>query len=59
MTERELELTLVLTFEDPWWVARCLEVEVVSQGHTEAEAVAMVREALELYFEPDRFVAAL
>ncbi|MGA4540743.1 type II toxin-antitoxin system HicB family antitoxin [Uniformispora flossi] len=53
MTERKLDLSLVLTFENPWWVARCLEVEVASQGRTEAEAVAMVRESLELYFDDD------
>lgn len=38
--------------EDDWFVAQCLEVDVVSQGQTEEEALANLREALELYFEP-------
>jgi predicted RNase H-like HicB family nuclease len=33
-------------------VAQCLEVDVASQGATEDEALANLREALELYFEP-------
>ena len=37
--------------EHPWYVARCLEVEVASQGETVEEALDNLREALELYFE--------
>jgi len=32
-------------------VARCLEVEVTSQGKSEEDALANLKEALELYFE--------
>lgn len=35
-----------------WRVALCLEVEIASQGETVAEALAMLTEAMELYFEP-------
>lgn len=38
--------------EDDLLVAQCLEEDVASQGETEAEALANLREALELYFEP-------
>ncbi|HEV2236289.1 MAG TPA: type II toxin-antitoxin system HicB family antitoxin [Ktedonobacterales bacterium] len=38
--------------EDAWYVAQCLEVDVASQGASEAEALDNLREALELYFEP-------
>lgn len=38
--------------EDEWYVAQCLEVDVASQGESEEEALANLREALELYFEP-------
>jgi len=38
--------------EGDWWVSQCLEVDVASQGKTEEEALANLREALELYFEP-------
>lgn len=38
--------------EGAWFIAQCLEVDVASQGQTEDEALANLREALELYFEP-------
>jgi predicted RNase H-like HicB family nuclease len=43
--------TASITQEDQWYVAQCLEVDVASQGATEDEALANLREALELYFE--------
>jgi predicted RNase H-like HicB family nuclease len=38
--------------EGDWYVSQCLEVDVASQGQTEEEALANLREALELHFEP-------
>lgn len=38
--------------EDTWFVAQCLEVDVASQGETEAQALANLGEALELHFQP-------
>ena len=38
--------------EGNWFVAQCLEVDVASQGETEEVALANLREALELHFEP-------
>ena len=32
-------------------MARCLEIEIASQGKTTDEALANLKEALELYFE--------
>jgi predicted RNase H-like HicB family nuclease len=46
-----MKLTAAVTHERPWYVARCLEVEVTSQGESVEEALANLREALELYFE--------
>jgi predicted RNase H-like HicB family nuclease len=46
-----MRLTAAITHEPPWYVARCLEVEVASQGASVEEALASLREALELYFE--------
>lgn len=46
-------LTAAITHEDPWYVARCLDVEVASQGETAEEALANLKEALELYFEDE------
>ncbi|MCE7872892.1 type II toxin-antitoxin system HicB family antitoxin [bacterium CPR1] len=39
--------------EGPWFVARCLEVEVTSQGRSVEESLANLKEALELYFEDE------
>ncbi|WP_030455467.1 type II toxin-antitoxin system HicB family antitoxin [Herbidospora cretacea] len=39
--------------EEGWYVARCLQVEVASQGRTVDEALASLRDALELYFEDE------
>jgi predicted RNase H-like HicB family nuclease len=45
----------VIWKEDNWFVARCVEVNVASQGKNRKEAVANLREALELYFEDSRY----
>jgi predicted RNase H-like HicB family nuclease len=50
-TVRTMRLTAATTHEGPWYVARCLDVEVTSQGTTVEDALANLREALELYFE--------
>ncbi len=46
------KLTAYLTQEDGWYVAQCLEVDVASQGKSEAEAMTNLREALSLHFTP-------
>jgi predicted RNase H-like HicB family nuclease len=38
--------------EGDWWVSQCLDVDIASQDNTEEEALANLREALELHFEP-------
>ncbi|MCA1837998.1 MAG: type II toxin-antitoxin system HicB family antitoxin [Actinobacteria bacterium] len=43
--------TAAVTHEAPLYVARCLEVEVASQGASVDAALASLKEALELYFE--------
>jgi len=37
--------------EDGMFIARCAELDIVSDGETDAEAVTNLREAIELYFE--------
>ena len=51
--DRTLRLTAAITPDGDWFVARCLDVEVASQGHTIDEALTNLREALELYFEDE------
>jgi len=44
--------TAAVTHEAPWYVARCLDVEVTSQGkNAKDDALSNLKEALELYFE--------
>ena len=45
-------VSAVVWQEGKWFVAQCLDVDVASQGRTEAEALANLREALELHFMP-------
>ena len=48
-----MQFTAAVTHEGDWFVARCLDVEVASQGESVDEALANLREALELYFEDE------
>ena len=48
-----MEFTAAITHDGSWYVARCLEVEVTSQGETVEEALANLKEALEFYFEDE------
>jgi predicted RNase H-like HicB family nuclease len=38
--------------EGEWHIAQCVEVDVASQGATEDDALANLRDALELHFTP-------
>ena len=50
------KLTIAINKEGSWYVARSLELGVVSQGKTIEEAEKNIKEALELYLEdqPDK-----
>ncbi len=52
-TMNPMVFTAAITHEDPWYVARCLDIEVASQGETAEEALANLKEAFELYFEDE------
>jgi len=43
--------TVAIRQEESWYVAKCLENSVASQGKSIDEAMDNLREALELYFE--------
>jgi predicted RNase H-like HicB family nuclease len=45
------KFTAVITKEENWYVAHCLELGVVSQGKTIEESQANLKEAVELYLE--------
>jgi len=44
-------ITAVIQQEENWYVAKCLENSVASQGKSLNEALTNLKEALELYFE--------
>jgi len=48
-----LELSAVVRKERDLYVALCPEVDVASQGKGAEEAIANLREALELYFDDE------
>ena len=37
--------------EGDWYVSQCLEIDIASQGETEEEALANLKEALALHFQ--------
>ena len=46
-----MKLSVVVHREGGWFVSWCPELDVASQGHTVEEAIANLREALELRLE--------
>ncbi len=46
------DFNAVITKEDGWYIAQCLEVDVASQGRTENEALRNLNDALLLHFTP-------
>lgn len=47
------KFTTVILREEKWYVARCLELGVVSQGKTIEEAQNNLKEAVGLYLEDE------
>ena len=54
MSNQVLEFSAVVTKEGRWYVALSPEVDVASQGKTVEEALANLKEALELRFEDEQ-----
>jgi len=46
-----VKVTVIVQKEDNWYVAKCVENSVASQGKSIEESIENLREALELYFE--------
>lgn len=47
------KFTIIITHESKGYVARCVELGVVSQGKTIEQAQKNLREAVELYLEDE------
>lgn len=48
---RKIDLKSVVWKEGKYYVSQCLEVDVSSFGKTKKQALNMLQDALELYFE--------
>ncbi len=51
-------VNVILIHETPWYVAKCLDNNVASQGHSVEEALENLKEALELYYEDAEEITA-
>lgn len=54
-----MTFTAALTPEEGGYVARCMELDVTSEGDTVEEALEMLREAVALYLEDEPALAPL
>jgi len=49
-----IKVTVIIQKEENWYVSKCIENNVASQGKTIEEALSNIKEALELYYEDER-----
>lgn len=49
-----IKISVLIQKEENWYVAKCLENSVASQGKTIEEAISNLREAIELYYEDEQ-----
>ena len=45
------KFTIVIQQEDDWYVSKCIENGVASQGKTIEDAISNIKEAIELFYE--------
>ena len=48
-----MKYTVIIQKEEEWYVSKCLDNNVASQGKTIEEALKNLKEALELYYETE------
>ena len=46
-----IKCNVIIQKEEKWYVAKCLDNNVASQGKTIEESIKNLKEALELYYE--------
>ena len=49
-----IKYNVIIQKEDNWYVAKCLDNNVASQGKTIEEALANLKEAIELFYETEK-----
>ncbi|MBF4696067.1 type II toxin-antitoxin system HicB family antitoxin [Fusibacter ferrireducens] len=48
-----VKITAIIQKEEDWYVAKCVENNVASQGKTIEDAISNLTEAVQLYYEDD------
>jgi len=48
-----INVTVIVQKEDDWYITKCLENNVASQGKSIEAALSNLKEALELYYEDE------
>lgn len=46
-----VKITAIIQKEDDWYIAKCVENNVASQGKTIEDAISNLTEAVQLYYE--------
>lgn len=49
-----IKYNVIIQKEDNWYVAKCIDNNVASQGKTIEEAIGNLKEALELYIQSEK-----
>lgn len=49
---------VIIEKEEEWYVAKCIDNNIASQGKTIEEALKNLKEAIELYYEDEKPIAA-
>lgn len=49
-----IKVIVLVQKEDNWYVAKCIDNNVASQGKTIEESLSNLKEALELYYENEK-----
>jgi predicted RNase H-like HicB family nuclease len=52
-TTQPTRFNVIVQKDDTWYVAKCIDNSVASQGRTVEEALDNLKEALELYYEDE------
>ena len=51
-----IKYNVIIQKEENWYVAKCIDNNVASQGKTIEEAIKNLKEAIELYYEDEELI---
>ena len=51
-----IKYNVIIQKEENWYVAKCIDNNIASQGKTIEEAIKNLKEALELYYENEELI---